>query len=289
MGIQQSIFILVTGIFLGSCVLRDAKPAQKQEVYLFTDELTQADSTVIKDFERKTKCNVRIQFMKPEEYLKKAAANKYNSGADVLWFSNDSIREKLYEHALLSKINSNDWKELESEFSVQNQLWFPICHDPLLVTKPIDSTKDCRSINFNNWHRKDSLSPNFINLKLKQEYFFSIKNNVLAPIILMGKNRKPSNEMIWKLSALAKKYTEVDSNFHEARYYCKNLISYHKKHITSISCLYKAKYCRNGQNANLLIDWLVKRHKFISSSRYQLSCRKNTEANYIIRNMSLNY
>lgn len=289
MNLQHSIFILLTGLLLGSCVLREAKPSQKQEVFLFTDQLTEMDSTIIRDFERKTKCDVKIRIVKPEEYLEKASLNFYNNGADVLWFSNDSIREKLYEKGYLSKISSKDWNGLESEFSVSHQLWFPVCHDPLVVTKPMDSIRDCRSINFNTWHKKDSLSPKFISTRLKQQYLFDIKRNDLSQILMMGKSRKPSNETIWKLSALAKKYTEADSTFHEEKYYCKNLISLHKKHLTITSCLFKARYSRNGQNANLLIEWLVNRHKSIASARYQLSCKKNTEANYIIRNMSLNF
>ena len=289
MGFQNSIFVLLCGILLGSCVLQEAKPSKKQEVFLFSDQLTEMDSTIIRDFERKTKCKVRIRIIKPEDFLASATNDLYNCGADVLWFSNDSVREKLYERGYLSKISSKDWKELESEFSVSHQLWFPVCHDPLVVTKPTDSLQDCRSINFNTWHRKDSLSPNFISRKLKQQYLFDIKKNDLSSILLMGKSRKPSNETIWKLSALAKKYTEVDSTFREEKYHCKNLISFHKKHLTIMNCLYKVKYARNGQNANLLIDWLGSRHKSISSARYQLSCRKNTEASYIIRNMSLNY
>ena len=280
---------MLCGLLLGSCVLSEAEPSQKQEVFLFTDQLTEMDSTIIRDFERKTKCDVRIRIVSAEDYLAKASVNFYNNGADVLWFSNDSIREKLYERGYLSKIDSKDWNELESEFNVSHQLWFPICHDPLVVTKPADSLRDCRSVNFSTWHKKDSLSPNFINAKLKQQYLFDIKRNDLSQILMMGKKRKPSNETIWKLSALAKKYTETDSTFREEKYACKNLISFRKKHLTITNCLFKAKYARNGQNANLLINWLIGRHKSISSSRYQLSCKKNTEANYIIRNMSLNF
>lgn len=289
MNVQKFIFFTAVSFLLGSCVLNEARPDRRQEVFLFTDELTDTDSLIIQEFEKKTKCNVRIRFIEPEKYFEQAKSDRYNTGADILWFSNDSIREKLHENGLLAPIQSKKWKDLESEFSTKHKLWFPVCHDPLVLTKPKDTINDCKTINFNTWHKKDSLSPKFYNQKLLKRYYFAISRNELKDVLLGSKYRKVSNETLWSISTLAKKQTEFDSTFRAERYYCKHLISYRKKHISQKSCLFIAKYSRNGSNAKFLVSWIIDRHKNVAAARNQLSCIKNTEPNYIIRNMSLNY
>lgn len=281
-------FLAALALVFGSCVLREADPDRKQEVYLFTDQLTEADSSIIKEFERHSKCDVKIVFLSAEEYLQKVRSDRYNTGADVLWFSNDSIREKLYENGHLYSIKSTQWDELEGEFSPKHQLWFPVCHDPLVLAKPKDSLRDCANINFKTWHVKDSMSPKFISTKLLSTYSFELKQNALSPILVnTSGRRKLSNETIWSLSSLAKKQVVVDSTFRKERYACKHLISINKKHITRLSCVYIARYARNLQNANRLTSWLISHHQRIASARNQLSCVKNTSPNYIIRDMTL--
>ena len=277
-----------TGILglLGACVLREAEPSAKQEVFLFTDELTETDSSLIKEFEKSTKCNVRIVFLSPEEYLTKVGKNRFNTGADVLWFSNDSVREKLYQSSHLMPIDNKEWNNLEGEFYVKHQLWFPICHDPLVLTKAKDST-DCANINFNTWHKKDSISPKYIYPWILPKYKYAIEKTALNGTLVPNKNRKIGNEYIWNLSSLAKKYTEVDSTFNKNKYFCKQLISVNKRHITQLSCLYLAKYARNRKNGDLLIGWLVNHHKQISSARNELSCTKNVTPSYTIKQLAL--
>jgi len=271
---------------MGACVLREAEPSTKQEVFLFTDELTEVDSSLIKEFERSTKCNVRIVFLTAEEYLIKVGKDRFNTGADVLWFSNDSVREKLYQSNSLLAIDNKDWNNLEGEFYVKHKLWFPICHDPLVLTKPKDST-DCVNINFNTWHKKDSASPKYVYPWILSKYAYSIEKTALKGVLLPNKDRKIANEYIWSLSSLTKKYIEVDTTFNKNKYYCKQLISVNKTHITQLNCMYLAKYARNRKNGNLLINWLVNRHKQIASSRNELSCTKDTPPSYTIQQLSL--
>jgi|SRR6218665_152483 len=281
-------YFLFGGIvaLLSACVLREAEPSTKQEVFLFTDELTETDSSLIQEFEKSTKCNVRIVFLSPEEYLSKVNKDRFNTGADVLWFSNDSVREKLYEFNHLITIESEEWNHLEGEFFIKHKLWFPVCHDPLVLTKPKDSI-DCANINFNTWHKKDSISPKYIYPWILTKYKYSIEKTALNHVLIPTKERKIANEHIWNLSSLAKKYTEVDTNFNKNNYFCKQLISVNKKHITQLSCLYLAKYARNRKNGNKLISWLINRHKQISSARNELSCTKNTSSSYTIQQLAL--
>jgi len=281
-------YLLFTGTFalLGACVLREAKPSLNQEVFLFTDNLTDTDSTLIKEFEKSTKCNVRIVFLSPEEYLEKVSKDRFNTGADVLWFSHDSVREKLYEFNYLVPIDNKEWNNLEGEFYVKHKLWFPVCHNPLVLTTPKDSTA-CANINFNTWHKKDSASPKFIYQKTLAEYKYSIEKTALNKVLIPNKNRKIVNESIWDLSSLARKYTEVDTNFNRNKYYCKQLISVNKHHITKLSCLYLARYARNLRNGNKLISWMVSHQKQIASSRNELSCTKHVTPSYTIQQLEL--
>lgn len=273
-------------ICLASCVLREAKPSAKQEVFLFTDELTETDSSLIEEFEKSSKCNVRIVYLSPQEYLTKVGNDKFNTGADVLWFSNDSIKEKLYEYNYIVPIDLNDWDELQGEFYIKHRQWYPICHNPLVLAKPKDSS-DCANINFNTWHKKDSISPKFVYPQTLSTYKYVVKKSALSNVLLPNKHRKIANEYVWNLSSLAKKYMEVDTNFNQNKYYCKQLLSINKKHITQTSCLYLAKYARNNRNGNKLISWLVNHKKQIASARNQLPCAKSVTPNYTIQQLSL--
>jgi hypothetical protein len=222
-------FLFLAGsiALLSACVLREAKPSLSQEVFLFTDKLTDTDSSLIKEFEKSTKCNVRIVFLSPEEYLEKVNKDRFNTGADVLWFSNDSVRQKLYEFNYVVPIDNKEWNNLEGEFYVKHRLWFPVCHDPLVLTTPKDSTA-CANINFNTWHKKDSASPKFVYPKILKEYKYSIEKTALSNVLLPNKHRKIVNESVWNLSSLARKYTEIDTNFNKNNYFCKQLISVNK-------------------------------------------------------------
>ncbi len=276
--------------FLFSCVLKSAEPVRKKELVIGYQSLNATDSTVIAGFEKKYNCDVTLKYITAEDYLELAAKKPYDTGIDVILISSDSIRKQLYERNALYPLRTLDgFNDLERQFQNKHKLWYPLYHDPLVVTRPADSLQDCRAINFDTWHAKDSMKPHVYKKTQLSKYRYAIEGSKLKDVLLGGKNRRFSNETLWQLSQLADIQTSTDTTYIKRLHSCKYVVNQQKHSLTLMTSLSISKYARNRGTAILLINWFSSHNKQISSGRNQLSCVRNPQNNYIIRNLMLIY
>lgn len=281
--------VAVLGV-LFSCVLKSAEPPRKKELVVGYQSLNATDSSVIAQFEKKYNCEVTLKFITAEDYLELAVKNPYNTDIDVMFLSSDSVRTQLYErNALYALKTIEGFNDLERQFQNKHKLWYPLYHDPLIVTRPADSLKDCKAINFDTWHEKDSLKPHQYKKTQLAKYRYVIANSKLKDVLLGGRNRKFSNETLWQLSQLAEMQISNDTTYIKRLHSCKYVINQKKHSLTMMTSVSISKYARNRGTAILFINWFSRYNQQISSGKNQLSCVRNPQNNYIIKNLMLIY
>jgi len=287
---QHIVSIVSLLVLFSSCVLKSAEPAKRKELIVGYQHLNATDSSVIEGFQKKYNCEVTLKYISAEDYLELATKKPYDTGIDVIFISSDSVRAQLYERGSLYTMKTVEgFDDLERQFQNKHKLWYPLYHDPLIVTRPADSLMDCRAINFDVWHAKDSMKPQLYKKTQLSKYRYAIEDSKLKDVLLGGKNRRFSNETIWQLSQLADIQISNDTTYIKRLHSCKYVINQKKHSLTLMTSVSISKYARNRGSALLFVNWMSKHNKQISFGKNQLSCVSNAQNNYIIKNLSLIY
>jgi iron(III) transport system substrate-binding protein len=278
-------------------MVQDAKPSPKQMVVVYTDFIGKNDRAILSRFEKTTKINVQLHFIKSEEIIAQLHDEKYNSFADLIWLHGaDQLLLAGKSHIFSELEKEVVPANLDSKYVSTNNYWCALSKSPMVIIfNKNNLNKD--TIHFYNellqkkWQGKIAIqntdSPTLKALEISLNHLPSKKNkNFMYRFFKQHTGPKKGDDhyqikRVSEASALLA-IVELKSLLDErAQKDSLNLSSYRNVGVIFPGQTQKGtffnvtgagvyRYARNPENANLLLKYLYKK-----GSQYQFAAGRN--------------
>lgn len=259
---------------LSGCLVEQAPVAKDRQLVVFADKLTAQDSLFLNQYAKKHHVDLSYHQLNADYIKNKIIHNKFDIDVDILILSNQQIREELNALKLLKTItNESLFTDLNRQFNNTHHFWLPLSHNPLVVAMQKDSSNMCRTIYFEEWHKKDSLKPQFLLSPWEKMYLTELEKSKRYDRFTKQLNKsKLADERVYPLSKLVQLENNKDTNYRKGKNSCKTFLIDHKKYITVFSSVSIYRYGRNYTESNRFISAITKYAAIFASSRDQLPC-----------------
>lgn len=261
---------------LSACVLEEAPVDTKRKLTIHADHLTAQDSLFLTNYAKKHQ--VDIQFLvKSAAHIKTGILQeKYSYPADVILLSDEFVMQELRLAGYFQTINQTDiFEGQQRQFANTHHQILPLCHNPLLVTSPKDSAASCIQLNFDLWHRKDSLYPKIELFELEKAFAKKIEEHPgLWQLYRPDSYRTQSQERIIPLTHWLQRSDSQVSN----SMICVEALTIKKRYITLVTGLAILKFSSNKQEAHRFLSAFQDYQHIFSAARKQVPTNKKVAA-----------
>ncbi|MCC6700559.1 MAG: hypothetical protein IT221_03495 [Fluviicola sp.] len=274
---------------LSSCLVEQAPVAKDHQLIVFSDKLTAQDSIFLKQYAKQHKIDLTFHQLNADFIKQQILQHRYDIDVDVLWLSDQALRDELQQQQLLRSITNDQlFTDLNRQFNNTHHCWLPLAHNPLVLAMPKDSSNWCRTIYFEAWHKKDSLKPQFKLGQWESLYLKELqKSKRFEKISRTSNKNKLANERVYPLSYLVKLEEKKDSSYQRSMNACKTYLLDRKRYITIFSSASIYRYGRNPAEAERFMSALSNYSSIFASSRDQLPCSRKTRQSPKIGNLQI--
>lgn len=287
----MNLFLLLLALFsVSSCWLETAKEIPNKQLIIVSDEFTQLDTTIAKDFGKKHRLNVQLLTISEQLLKQRIQQSPFAANIDVLVIHSDEMRSYLLKNKYFQPIvNKMLFSDLRSECAINHTNWLPIYFNPLIFIQPKDSTGDCGPVPFENWHKTEKRKLVEINLSAinsDKTYIQQLKQIRQFQWTIKA-DKDYASRQIMPLTTLVQTAQKADSTYDITLSNCFYYVQTKRAMPIKLTSISSYRYGRNFDKSQAFISYYSKWSTPLANQINQLSCKRNSKANKAIVGLSI--